>query len=168
MVNRETTSLIVAVAGAALVSFSSIPAICNVVKRLSLWSKRSRVSIHDNVNHNGSNQNRSRSNESDDYQLLQGLYQDDDGQATEESMNDFSDRVHHIFIILLSATGFLFSLALGIIFTKASSVRLSSSSLLLINQWLQFGIWVCLLFSFQNFTSWIVDRFRVHHYYWHE
>lgn len=140
MSDQETISLTVAVAGLVLVAVSSIPAVCDLTKRLRLPSRTKRASS--SINGTG----RIGSNGGGEYAILKELYQDDDGYATEESSKKFSDRFHRIFISILSTTGFLLSLALGIIATVVSP-GLPSSSLpscpWLIERWLQFGIWVC-------------------------
>lgn len=139
MLDSETTSFVVAVAALVLVSISSIPAFCDLIKRFrpSPRVKKARNDINGN--------DRTIRNGGGEYSLLQNLYEDDDGQATRESLEGFSDRFHLFFISILSATGFLLSLALGIVVTLGSSGRPSSSSPSspwLIDQWLQLGIWV--------------------------
>jgi hypothetical protein len=139
MFDLETISFIVAIVGLALVGVSTTPALYNLTKRLGGFSTSKNADR--NVTANG----RAISNGAGEYSSLQGLYQDDDGQATEESSNSFSDRFLHFMISILSITGFLLSLALGIVVTIAPAERSSSlpGSSLLIEQWLQLGIWVC-------------------------
>lgn len=139
MLDKETSSLVVAVAGLALVSISSIPAFWDLIKRLRP-SPRDKNTNND-INGNG----RAIRNGGGEYSLLQEIYEDDDGQATRESLEGSSDRLYLIFISILSATGALLSLALGIVVTLEPSIRPSStspSSSWLIDQWLQLGIWV--------------------------
>jgi hypothetical protein len=143
MMDLETIAFVVAITGTVLVVFSSAPAVWDLIKRFSSRRKRSEINIHDNARtSNRSNRSRGRPDENGGYQLVSELYRDEDGEATEESMNSFSDRVYHILIALLAATGFLLSLALGIIVTKVSSIKSPVSTSWLIDQWLQFGIWV--------------------------
>ncbi|KAK2766653.1 hypothetical protein FQN54_005965 [Arachnomyces sp. PD_36] len=142
MLNPETISFIVTVAGVALVGTGSLPAFYDLITRLRLpsWKKQ-------NASRSGNVGNGAVSNGGGEYRLLGDLYRDDDGQATEESSNGFSDRVHRILVSILSATGLLLSIALGVIVTLSSTSRLSSSppySTLLLQQWLQLGIWVFL------------------------
>lgn len=139
MLDSETASFVVAVAGIVLVSTSSIPAFCDLFHRLRSSSRGRKARDGPNGNSGTSR------NGSGEYSLLQDLYEDCDGHATKESLQGFSDRIHLIFVSILSASGFLLSLVLGVVVTLDSSKRLSlssPSSPWLIEQWLQFGIWV--------------------------
>lgn len=64
------------------------------------------------------------------------LYQDEDGTATEESVKAFSDKVQRVSIAVLSAVGFLASLALAVFVT----LQLPRS--VFVEHWLQFAGWV--------------------------
>lgn len=64
------------------------------------------------------------------------LYQDEDGTATEESVKAFSDKIQRLSIAVLSAIGFLASLA------QAVLVTLQLPRGLFVEHWLQFAGWV--------------------------
>ena len=67
-------------------------------------------------------------------QVGKTFYQDEDGEATEESMKEFSDQWQKASIALLSLLGCLGSLALSVITPCHTRY--------FVVFWLQFGIWV--------------------------
>ncbi|PGH14094.1 hypothetical protein AJ80_06099 [Polytolypa hystricis UAMH7299] len=110
MVDASTISLSAGAAGLALVALSTLPALRSLSVRLS---------------------SRQRSG----YEVLHGLYQDEDGEATEESTKAFSDKTQRVLILILSVVGLLASLSLAILTTQ-------STHELLVDQWLRFPLWV--------------------------
>jgi len=67
------------------------------------------------------------------------LYEDEDGTATEETQQAFSDKLPKVLILVTSSLGLLFSLALAVF----GSTRPRSS--LIFERWLAFGAWVRIL-----------------------
>jgi hypothetical protein len=65
------------------------------------------------------------------------LYEDEDGVATEESVQAFSDKFPKLFIAILSIAGFVLSLALAIL----NTVEFQRKNLFIEN-WLQVADWV--------------------------
>lgn len=112
-ISAQTESLFIACAGLVLVALSSIPAICSIASRFTLRRQ-------------GANS-----------PPAQGLYQDEDGCATAESVQAFSDKFQRWSIAVLSAFGSLLALV------QAVMVTVNHLDTLLIEHWLQFGIWVC-------------------------
>ncbi|KAJ5308949.1 hypothetical protein PENANT_c020G05925 [Penicillium antarcticum] len=81
--------------------------------------------------------------------LAKDEYRDEDGEATEESLQAFSDKWQRIVIALFSAAGFLITLALAFLTTLMGIV---GEYILL--EWLQFGVWAFLaLQSIAFFTE---------------
>ena len=113
MISVQTGSLLIGCTGLVLVAFSSIPAVCSITQRFTL--RRQRASSPP----------------------VQGLYQDEDGCATVESAQTFSDKVQQGSIAVLSTLGSLLALVQAVMITVNHPDRL------LIENWLQFGIWVC-------------------------
>lgn len=113
-ISAQTESLFIACAGLVLVALSSIPAICSIASRFTLRRQ-------------GANS-----------PPAQGLYQDEDGCATVESVQAFSDKFQRWSIAVLSAFGSLLALV------QAVMVTVNHLDTLLIEHWLQFGIWVFL------------------------
>ncbi|KAK2736230.1 hypothetical protein FQN57_000828 [Myotisia sp. PD_48] len=74
------------------------------------------------------------------YQSLGPLYQDQDGSATEESSDAFSDRFQRSAISLLSLLGLLTSLAIAVLATATPASHLSVPE-----QWMTFAVWGLLL-----------------------
>ena len=66
--------------------------------------------------------------------LAKDVYQDVDGEATEESLRAFSDKWQRAAIAVFTTTGLLSTLALAVLTT------LDQSGTPLV--WLQFGVWV--------------------------
>lgn len=77
-----------------------------------------------------------KSGEQDEGALAQSVYHDEDGEASEESLQAFSDQWQRVAIALLSASGFSVTLALALLTT----LEVNASSALV--DWLQLGIWV--------------------------
>jgi hypothetical protein len=110
MISVQTGSLLIGCAGLVLVAFSSIPAVCSITQRFTL--RRQRASS-------------------------QGLYQDEDGCATAESAQAFSNKFQQGSIAVLSTLGSLLALV------QAMMITVNHPERLLIEHWLYFGIWVC-------------------------
>lgn len=111
MLQSTTTTLATSIVGLVLVAIDTVPALWQISKRFS-------------------------TNKKNYFKQPHGLYEDEDGVATEETEAAFTDKYQRISIVLLSILGFLVSLVLAILAT----VRLRLS--LPIEQWLQFAIWV--------------------------
>lgn len=73
-----------------------------------------------------------------DYQSLHGVYCDQDGSATDESVNAYSDKVQRWLIAVMSVVGLFVSLAAAIIWTLDNGNNLKS----IVGLWLQFILWV--------------------------
>src|SRR5436189_4793715 len=67
------------------------------------------------------------------------LYEDRDGVATEETEKKFSDKVQKVVIAAFSVAGFFVSVALSV------SATLKPDLSPVLDQWIQAGVWVCLL-----------------------
>ncbi|KAJ5428287.1 P-loop containing nucleoside triphosphate hydrolase protein [Penicillium cf. griseofulvum] len=74
----------------------------------------------------------------DELSLAKVAYRDDDGEATEESLQAFSDKWQRVLITLTSISGLLVTLALSVLTTLNDSTNYTSFV------WLQFGVWVFL------------------------
>jgi ABC-type multidrug transport system fused ATPase/permease subunit len=114
MVDSTTTSLTAAIVCLILVSILSIPAIWQVVNRFRPGPKK-------------------------DYQSVPEKYEDEDGEATEESEAAYSDFIQRLALILLSIVGLVDSLALAVLATARAYLKLSTE------QWIQFATWLLLL-----------------------
>lgn len=79
------------------------------------------------------------------YQALVGLYEDEDGQATEASQAAFSDLFQRLALIVASAAGLALAAASAVL--TLTRHETSTDSHLVIQQWLQFGNWVSGLWS---------------------
>ena len=77
-------------------------------------------------------------------------YEDEDGEATEESQAAYSDFVQRLSLILVSIVGTLDSLALAVLATARAYLTLSTE------QWLQFATWLLLLF--QSVTLFVTPK----------
>jgi hypothetical protein len=116
MADSTTTSLTAAIVCLTSVAILSIPAAWQVVNRL-------------------------RSGGKTEYQRVTEKYEDEDGEATEESEAAYSDFVQRLTLILVSIVGTLDSLALAVLATARAYLKLSTE------QWLQFATWLVLLFQ---------------------
>lgn len=74
----------------------------------------------------------------DQYQELPDLYEDEDGEATEESQEAYSDFMPRLMLILISIFACLDALTTAILTTTRPHLSLS------LEQWLQFATWVSL------------------------
>lgn len=74
------------------------------------------------------------------YQSIDALYEDKDGQASEDSQAAFSDFIQRLVLIIASACG----LALATVFAVVTLTHHETSNNihLVVQQWLQFGSWV--------------------------
>ena len=116
MVDSTTASLTAAIVCLILVSILSIPATWQVVNRFRPGPKK-------------------------DYQSVPEKYEDEDGEATEESEAAYSDFVQRLALILLSVVGLVDSLVLAVLATARAYPKLSTE------QWIQFATWLLLLFQ---------------------
>jgi hypothetical protein len=73
------------------------------------------------------------------FQALADRYEDEDGVATEESEEAYSDFVPRLILVLLSAVASLDALAAAVLITSRPQFSLA------FEQWLQFVTWVSLL-----------------------
>lgn len=114
--NPEIWSLMTGHAGLFLVLLTSTPAARSVVRR---FDKTSTQSQHDGTRLTGS------------------YYADEDGDATDDSVKQFSDKWQRVTIGLLSVTGFEVALGLAITTTVHASI-----DDYVVQSWLQVGVWV--------------------------
>lgn len=99
----------------SLVALDSIPAIRSIAHRIARKSR-----------------------DYEPIQLAKDVYRDEDGEATEESLREFSDKWQRIAIALFSIAGFLVTLASAVLATLKLAITNSTPLV-----WLQFGVWVC-------------------------
>ncbi|KAJ5757946.1 uncharacterized protein N7511_006640 [Penicillium nucicola] len=110
------TSTATSILALSLVALDSIPAIKSIIARIARKSHNYEPIL-----------------------LAKEEYGDEDGEATTESLQAFSDKWQRIAIAVFSATGFLITLALAFLTTLMGNV---GEYILL--EWLQFGIWAFL------------------------
>jgi hypothetical protein len=108
------TSTAISILALSLAALDSIPAIQSIATRIALKSHNYEPTL-----------------------LAKEEYRDEDGEATKESLQAFSDTWQKITIAVFSAAGFLITLALAVLTTLKVDVR----DLVLL-EWLQFGVWV--------------------------
>ncbi|KAJ5201896.1 uncharacterized protein N7498_006559 [Penicillium cinerascens] len=75
----------------------------------------------------------------DEPTLAKTVYRDEDGEASEESLQAFSDKWPRVAIALFSATGLFVTLTLAV----CTTLKYSAGNAIL--DWLQFGVWFLLL-----------------------
>ena len=75
------------------------------------------------------------------YFELSDRYEDEDGVATDDSEAAYSDFIPRLLLVLVSAVGTFDALAFAIVITTRPKLDL------MIEQWLQFGTWVLLVFQ---------------------
>lgn len=109
--SHTSTSVAISIACLALVAGLSIPAFGHCATRL-----RSKPKQYDG--------------------LIPERYEDEDGAATDESQEAYSDLFPRLLLILISVVASAVALATAILTTTRSHLPLS------IEQWLQFGTWV--------------------------
>jgi hypothetical protein len=114
MAPYAVTSTVTSILALSLVALDSIPAIRSIVTRIARKSRNYEPIL-----------------------LAKDEYRDEDGEATEESLQAFSDKWQRITIAVFSAAGFLITLALAVLTTLMGNV---GDYILL--EWLQFGVWV--------------------------
>ncbi|KAF9247626.1 hypothetical protein DTO027I6_732 [Penicillium roqueforti] len=100
----------------SLVALDSIPAIRSIAHRIARKSR-----------------------DYEPIQLAKDVYRDEDGEATEESLREFSDKWQRIAIALFSIAGFLVTLASAVLATLKLAITNSTPLV-----WLQFGVWILL------------------------
>lgn len=109
-VHHTSTSVAISITCLAVVAALSIPALYQYVNRIRA-SK-------------------------DEYQQLSDRYEDEDGEATEESQGAYSDFIPRLILILISVVACLDALATAVLTTTRPHLSLT------LEQWLQFGTWV--------------------------
>lgn len=109
--NHTSTSVAISIACLALVAVLSVPAFGHCVTRL-----RSKTKQYNS--------------------LLPDRYEDEDGAATDESQEAYSDLFPRLLLILISVVASAVALATAILTTTRSHLPLS------LEQWLQFSTWV--------------------------
>ncbi|KAB8235657.1 P-loop containing nucleoside triphosphate hydrolase protein [Aspergillus alliaceus] len=135
-VNPEILSITTGVLGLLLIALNTAPATLNVVHRLSSRSQPIRLET---------------------LLLSEPGYQDEDGEATESSLLEFSDSWQRVAIAILSVVGLELSLASAIVCLQ------TGQSYFIIPFWLLLGSWALLcLQSVAFFTeSSTVERYRL-------
>lgn len=111
MIEKQTASLLIGTTGLIAVALCTISGLLALSARLSIRNRVGQIALQD-------------------------VYQDQDGAATEESTQKFSQKFHCVSLICLSITGLLVSLAQSIL-----SI-ISEDQSRMIEPWLQFSIWV--------------------------
>ncbi|KAL2439061.1 Pleiotropic ABC efflux transporter of multiple drugs YBT1 [Exophiala dermatitidis] len=112
---QSTTSLAISISCLLLVTALSIPALSQCISRARA--------------------------KKDQYQSLTEHYEDEDGIATAESEERFSDFIQRLLLIVLSVVVCLDALATAILTTTRPQLSLS------VQQWFQFATWLLLLFQ---------------------
>ncbi|KIX00443.1 uncharacterized protein Z518_10582 [Rhinocladiella mackenziei CBS 650.93] len=113
--HHTTTSMVVSIACLVLVALLSIPAFYQHLRRIRA--------------------------KKDQHQDLSDHYHDDDGVATEESEEAYSDFFPRLILILLSTVASLDALVTAVLTTTRPHVSLT------FEQWLQFATWLLVLFQ---------------------
>jgi hypothetical protein len=114
MAPYTVTSTAISILALSLVALDSIPAIRSIVTRIARKSRNYEPIL-----------------------LAKDEYCDEDGEATEESLQAFSDRWQRITIAVFSAAGFLITLALAVL-----TILMGNVGEYILLEWLQFGVWV--------------------------
>lgn len=114
MAPYTVTSTAISILALSLVALDSIPAIRSIVTRIARKSRNYEPIL-----------------------LAKEEYRDEDGEATEESLQAFSDRWQRITIAVFSAAGFLITLALAVL-----TILMGNVGEYILLEWLQFGVWV--------------------------
>lgn len=78
------------------------------------------------------------------YEALTEKYEDEDGTATTESQEEFSDRTQRVLLILESFATSVFAVASAVLTLTRNET--ASNNRLVIQQWLQAASWVWLIF----------------------
>ncbi|EDN10434.1 hypothetical protein HCAG_06237 [Histoplasma mississippiense (nom. inval.)] len=123
MIEKQTASLLIGTTGLIAVALCTISGLLALSARLSIRNRVGQIALQD-------------------------VYQDQDGAATKESTQKFSQKFHFVSLICLSITGLLVSLAQSIL-----SI-ISEDQFHMIEPWLQFSIWV---FVVLNATALLVE-----------
>ncbi|PYI36068.1 P-loop containing nucleoside triphosphate hydrolase protein [Aspergillus indologenus CBS 114.80] len=118
MLSQNSQALTIGSVALLLTTLSSIPAVKSIIART-----------------------RRTLTEQDDTTTEKAAYRDEDGVATEESLLKFSDIWQRVAIVLFSSTGLLATLGLAILTTLKPHTRTS------VFAWLQFAVWLLLLFQ---------------------
>ncbi|KAL9107927.1 MAG: hypothetical protein Q9227_007249 [Pyrenula ochraceoflavens] len=114
MQQDSAASLAVGIVGLALVTLTTLPVVRRLARRFS-------------------------KSHSLDYFPLTDKYEDNDGEASEESASAYSAQLQRILLGLIGAVGTIFSFITAVSATSSSKVRLP------IEQWLTFVTWILLL-----------------------
>ncbi|KIV94453.1 hypothetical protein PV10_02220 [Exophiala mesophila] len=115
MLPDTTLSIAISIAGLSIVGLLSIPALYQNLDRLRATKAR--------------------------YQEVSDLYEDQDGEATEQSTQAYSDFLPRWTLILFSSVASIDALVTAILTTTRPHVSL------ILEQWLQFGSWLLVLFQ---------------------
>ena len=110
MLPDTTLSIAISIAGLSIVGLLSIPALYQNLDRLRATKAR--------------------------YQEVSDLYEDQDGEATEQSTQAYSDFLPRWTLILFSSVASIDALVTAILTITSPHVSL------ILEQWLQFGSWV--------------------------
>ena len=110
--SSHTSSIIVGSVGLTLVAATSTPALFTIY-----WKYNPR--------------------KAQTYHEINGLYEDEDGAATEESQEKYSTIVPRILILTSSVVGLLVSIAASVLST------VHPGRALFVEGWITFGAWVC-------------------------
>jgi hypothetical protein len=130
--NSEILSLLTGYIGLSLVLINSTAAARSVVRQLDGTSTRGQ---HDGIH------------------LASPYYADEDGDATDDSVSEFSDKWQRMVIGLLSVAGF--EVALGLAITTTVHVGIESYG---VQSWLQVGVWVSLCLNILGIEEWGANR----------
>ena len=114
MFDATTTSFAISIACVTLVALSSIA-------HVSSLTRQGRTAKHK-------------------YEALVDRYEDEDGEATEQSVEDFSDRIQRFVLVLGSAAAVAVAAASAVLITTRSET--AGAYQLIVQQWLQFASWV--------------------------
>ncbi|PYH42937.1 P-loop containing nucleoside triphosphate hydrolase protein [Aspergillus saccharolyticus JOP 1030-1] len=116
MLSHNSSSLVLGAVAVLVTALTSIPAGGSIIARA-----------------------KQRRSEQDESAIDKNLYQDEDGEATDESVRSFSDKWQRVAVILFSTTGLLATLGLATLTTLQPATKNAVFS------WLQFVLWVILL-----------------------
>lgn len=110
MLHHTTTSLAISISCLAIIAALSVPALYQYLERVRVRK--------------------------DQYSELSDLYEDEDGTATEESQEAYSDFLPRLILLLTSAIASTDALISAVLTSTRSHPSLS------VEQWLQFATWV--------------------------
>ena len=115
MLDATTTSCTVSIACLTLIGLASIPHGSSIIQQCRTTKRK--------------------------YEALTDQYEDEDGEATEQSLKNFSDLTQRLLLILGSAAAVPIAAATAIlVITRSETAGIIQ---LAAQQWLQFASWVC-------------------------